>query len=140
MKNSFTNLLIKSWLVWSALMVTVAAQAQTISLPAVSASITFTNPITSSNMSLVVDNTPGDEAYTEVATIAGTPCRKIPAGKFMYISCNRATIPTSQNNLLIAVTYYGNSANNIWFNYNSTSTTYAGADFQKINDGDWVTT
>ncbi|MBI3883492.1 MAG: carbohydrate-binding protein [Sphingobacteriales bacterium] len=114
----------------------VGLKAQNITLPAVSASITFTNPTTQNNMSLVID---GGEGYTEVATIGGVACRKVPSGKFMYVSCNRGTIPTTERNLLIAVTYYANSNNNIWFNYNSTTNNYQGADFQKTLSNTWAT-
>ncbi len=125
------------------LIITVSLQtvvfAQGITLPPVSASIQFTNPITSSNMFMVVDGNPADEAYTEVATLGGVQCRRIPAGKFMYVGCNRATIPTSQNNLMIAITYYAGSNNSVWFNYNGTSNDYQGADFQKTKSNQWVT-
>jgi hypothetical protein len=113
--------------------------AQGIALPPESASIQFTNPVVSSNMSLIVDNNAGDEAYTEVATIGGVQCRRIPSGKFMYITCNRPAIPTSQNNLLIAVTYYAGSNNALWFNYNSTTNNFQGADMQKSKSNDWAT-
>jgi len=113
--------------------------AQVITLPPVSASIQFENPITSSNMSLVVDGNPAAEAYTEIATLGGIACRKIPSGKFMYIACNRTAIPINQTNLMIAVTYYAGSNNSIWFNYNSTSNDYQGADFQKTKSNQWVT-
>ena len=113
--------------------------AQGIVLPPESASIQFTNPITSNNMSLVIDNNAADEAYTEVATIGGVQCRKIPSGKFMYVSCTRSAVPISQNNLMIAVTYYANSNNSIWFNYNGISNSYQGADFQKTKTNQWVT-
>ncbi|UEG49096.1 carbohydrate-binding protein [Ferruginibacter lapsinanis] len=115
-------------------------QAQNITLPSDSASIVFTNLIQSNNMSLVVNNDVNAEAYTVSANINGTPCRKIPAGKFMYITCNRSFIPTSQTNLLIAITYYANSNNNIWFNYNSIVNNYQGADFSKTKTNQWVTT
>src|SRR5688572_24671374 len=102
MKKNFTSFLIRVVFVLLAVFAQTILRAQTIILPAVSASIEFTNPIVSSNMSLVIDGNPAAEAYTEVATIAGVQCRRIPSGKFMYIGCNRPTIPTSQNNLLIA--------------------------------------
>jgi hypothetical protein len=140
MKKNFTPFLIRVVPVLVTVFVQTTLTAQTITLPPVSASIEFTNPIVSNNMSLVIEANPAAEAYTEVATMAGVPCRRIPSGKFMYISCNRPTIPTAQNNLLIAVTYYGNSANNIWFNYNGTSNNYQGADFQKVKNNQWVTT
>lgn len=118
----------------------VVVVAQGISLPPEVASIEFTNPILSSNMFMVVDGNPAAEAYTEVATIGGVQCRRIPSGKFMYIGCNRTAVPTSETSLLISITYYGNSANNIWFNYNATSNNYKGADFQKVKNNQWITT
>ena len=113
--------------------------AQTITLPPQAASIQFSNPIVSSNMFLVVDGNPAAEAYTENATVAGVACRKIPSGKFMYIGCNRAAVPTSQTNVMIAITYYAASNNSVWFNYNGLTNNYQGADFQKTKSNQWVT-
>jgi hypothetical protein len=140
MENKIILYLMKFLLIMGlTLIMPVMVIAQGITLPAVSASIQFTNPIVSNNMFLVVDNNPADEAYTEVATIGGVQCQRIPSGKFMYVGCNRAAVPTSQNNLLIAVTYYANSNNSMWFNYNGISNDYQGADFQKTKTNQWVT-
>lgn len=116
------------------------SKAQQITLPSDSASVQFANPIQSNNMQLVITDDTNAEAYTIADNILGTPCRKIPAGKFMYLSCNRSFIPTSQTNLLIAITYYANSNNTIWFNYNSITSNYQGADFSKTKTNQWVTT
>jgi hypothetical protein len=91
-------------------------------------------------MFMVTDANTAAEAYTEAATLGGISCRKIPSGKFMYLGINRSAVPNTETNLLISITYYGNSANNIWFNYNSTTNNYQGADFQKVKNNKWVTT
>lgn len=113
--------------------------AQSITLPTEAASIVFDNPIVYNNMTFIVENNPSNEPFTDVAIMAGVTCRRIPSGKFMYVGCNRAVIPASQNNLVIAITYYAGSNNNIWFNYNSPTNNYQGADFQKTKSGQWAT-
>lgn len=115
-------------------------KAGSITLPAESGSIKFSDPIVASNMSLVVETNQSAEAYTEVVTIDGVQCRKIPAGKFMYVSCSRSAVPTSQANILVAITYYANSNNALWFNYNSNTNNYSIADFGKTKSNQWVTT
>ena len=138
MKKS-TTLLVTSLFLFCAIFAQGKLHAQSITLPAESASITFTNPIVSNNMTMIMDNNPSNEPYTTISTIAGVQCRRIPSGKFMYVGCNRAVIPASQNNLVIAITYYAGSNNNIWFNYNSPGNNYQGADFQKTKSDQWAT-
>jgi hypothetical protein len=140
MQKNILSVSSKYLLVLSIFFIHSMTMGQGITLPAESASIKFTNPVVTNNMFMVVDGNTGAEAYTEAATIGGVQCRKIPSGKFLYVGCTRAAVPTSENNLLISITYYGNSANNIWFNYNSISNNYKGADFQKVKNNDWVTT
>jgi len=113
--------------------------AQNITLPATNDSLLFSNSIVSSNVGLVIDNGSGDEAYTIQTTLGGVQCREIPSGHFMYITCNSTEIPTSQNDLVIAITYWSASSNNIWFNYNGTGNDYTGGDFPKPGGGQWVT-
>lgn len=140
MKKTISLFFIKLFLGILITIASTAVMAQSISLPPASASIKFTSPLQTNNMSLVIDGNPAAEAYTEAATIGGVQCRKIPSGKFMYIGCTRAAVPTAETNLLIAITYYGNSGNSIWFNYNGTTNSYQGADFQKVKNSQWVTT
>lgn len=95
---------------------------------------------TADGVALVVETNPVQEAYTISDYINGSACRKIPAGKFMYLIVDKTKIPSNANNLIVKITYYGNNAYNLWFNYNSTSGDYQGGDFAKSKTDSWVTT
>lgn len=103
-------------------------------------SIKFTDPVQLTGMSFVNETNTGAEAYSESAVIGGVSCRKIPAGKYLYIKCDRSIVATSQNELVIAITYYDNSNNSLWFNYNSLNGDYKIADFRKTKTNHWITT
>ena len=103
-------------------------------------SITFTNPVVAIGMSFVNETRLAAEAYSESAVIGGISCRKIPAGKFLYIKCDRTIVPTAQTEVIVAITYYDNSSNSLWFNYNSLTGNYKVADFQKTKTNKWITT
>ena len=118
-----------------------SVQAQSVDLSSdPECSITFTNPVQSNGMSYVLETSSGAEAYSESAVIGGIQCRKIPAGKYLYVKCDRSVVPTSQYEIVIAITYYDNSSNNLWFNYNSLSDDYKIADFAKTKTNHWITT
>ena len=104
------------------------------------ASIKFTTPVQTSGMSFINETSNGAEAYSESAILGGESCRKIPAGKYLYIKCDRSIVPTSQNELIVAITFFDNSSNNLWFNYNSLSGDYKIADFAKTRTNKWITT
>lgn len=119
----------------------IAVNAQSVNISSdPDGSIKFTNPVQSSGMSYVIETGSGAEAYTESAVMGGVSCRRIPPGKYLYIKCNRSVVPTSQNEVVIAITYYDNSNNNLWFNYNSLSGDYKVADFKKTKTNQWITT
>ena len=105
------------------------------------ASISFANGGVSENgIRLVNTSDTNAEAYTVSDYICGSSCRKIPSTKYMYLIVDKNIINSSDNNLVISVTYYGNNANNLWFNYNSTIADYSGADFAKVKEHAWITT
>lgn len=137
MKNNllyFLTLIV--FLFWSYLL-----HAQTVDLSSdPEASISFTDPLNAVNMSFVLETSAGAEAYSESAMIGGLPCRKIPAGKYLYIKVDRSAVPATQRELVVAITFYDNSSNNLWFNYNSTSGDYKIADFTKSRTNKWITT
>ncbi|MBR6311071.1 MAG: hypothetical protein IKR52_07750 [Paludibacteraceae bacterium] len=110
-----------------------------LNFPTPVAYVNFSNN-TSQGASYVENSNPDDEPYTEAANIGGSACRKIPSGKFMYVKFDRNAVPSSQRQVMIKITYYGNNSNALWFNYNGTSNDYAGADFTKVNADGWVTT
>jgi hypothetical protein len=102
--------------------------------------IRFTSPVESIGMSFVNETSPSAEAFSQSAVIAGEACRKIPSGKYLYIKCDRSVVPSSQAELVVAITYYDNSNNNLWFNYNSKTGDYKVADFKKTKTNQWITT
>lgn len=111
------------------------------------AEVNFPTPVawinfndTTSSLATLVTGTSTDEGYTESTTFNGIACREIPSGKFMYIKCDRSAVPTTARQILISVTYFDNNSNSLWFNYNGTSNSYAGADITKYGTQGWVTT
>jgi len=95
---------------------------------------------TNDGITLVEENNSGQEAYTESAVMNGAACRKVPRNKFMYLKVDKTKVPSTANNLMFKITYYGNNTNSLWFNYNSTTNDYAVGDFTKVKTNDWVTT
>lgn len=116
-----------------------SANAGDIVLPAVAASIKFTNPVVASNMSFGIETNVSGEGYTEITTVDGIPCRKIPAGKFMYVNCNRTAVPTTAKKIILSITYYDNSMSYLWLNFTRNGTGWGGADFKKSNTKKWIT-
>ena len=95
---------------------------------------------TSDGITMVVENNPVQEAYTESANISGVACRRIPVGKFLYLRVDKSKVPSDVSNLIFKITYYGNNTHKLWFNYNSSSGDYQVGDFEKAKADDWVTT
>lgn len=112
-----------------------------VSIGNVIASISFANGgVTENGISLVDISDTSAEGYTVEDYIGGSSCRKIPSSKYMYLIVDKNIISSSDNNLIISVTYYGNNANTLWFNYNSTIADFSGADFPKVKEDAWITT
>ena len=141
LKSLFLTLLVAVFLI----SVTVIPGAETLetadAIGTVVASVDFSggNVATNNATFLNIGNS-ADEPYTEAANMGGSNCRKIPAGKFMYIGFNRGAVPTSERNLMIDVTFWDDNSNAIWFNYNGQSSDYAGADFNRTASKGWATT
>ncbi len=141
LKSLFLTLLVAVFLI----SVTVIPGSETLetadAIGTVVASVDFSNGnVATNNATFLNIGNSTDEPYTEAANIGGSNCRKIPAGKFMYIGFNRGAVPTSANNLMIDVTFWDDNSNAIWFNYNGRSNDYAGADFNRTASKGWATT
>lgn len=131
----------KSWFVLLFWMAAMAASAQSVDISSMpDGQIRFTSPVESMGMSFVNETSVTAEAYSESAVMAGEPCRKIPSGKYLYIKCDRSVVPTLQAQVVVAITYYDNSNNNLWFNYNAKTGDYKIADFKKTKTNQWITT
>lgn len=121
------------------LFIHLSALAGDITLPPVADWIKFTTPSQSLGLTLAVENNSSGEGYTQAATIDGVPCRKIPAGKFMYVTCNRNAVPSTARQLILTITYYDNSMNSLWMNYTRSGSGWGNADFKKSNTKKWIT-
>ncbi|TWV96265.1 T9SS type A sorting domain-containing protein [Chitinophaga pinensis] len=128
-----------SLLLFACLLSVCILKAGNITLPAASAWIRYTNPIQSGSLTLGLETNAAGEGYTEIATVDGVPCRKIPAGKFMYVRADRAAVPSTAKKVILSITYYDNSMNFVWLNYTRAGSNWGGADFKKSNTGKWIT-
>lgn len=128
-----------SLLLFACLLSVCILKAGNITLPAASAWIRYTNPIQSGSMSLGLESNAAGEGYTEITTVDGIVCRKIPAGKFMYVHADRSAVPSTAKKIILAITYYDNSMNYVWLNYTRAGSSWGGADFKKSNTGKWIT-
>lgn len=145
LKSIFLTLLVSVFLVSTTVIPGTGKLSETLEIAdaigTVVASVDFSNGNVNTNNATFLNITnSADEPYTEAANIGGSNCRKIPAGKFMYIGFDRGAVPTSANNLMIDVTFWDDNSNAIWFNYNGTSADYAGADFNRTASKGWATT
>ena len=68
-------------------------------------SIDLTDPIIENNLTFVLETNPSEEAYTIATIISGTQCRHIPQDRYAYFTTTNASIQTSDNNLLISITF-----------------------------------
>jgi len=128
-----------SLLLFACLLSACILKAGNITLPAASAWIRYTNPIQSGSLTLGIETNTAGEGYTEIATVDGVPCRKIPAGKFMYVRADRTAVPSTAKKVILSITYYDNSMNFVWLNYTRAGSNWGGADFKKSNTGKWIT-
>jgi len=68
------------------------------------ASIVFTNPATNNNLTHTFSSSSSSENYSFQTTKGNLTCRQIPAGKYGYFNVNDATIPSTQNNVIVNIT------------------------------------
>lgn len=83
------------------------------------ASYEFSSPTVSNNISFVFSSTSTAEAYTVPTTKADSACRHIPPSKYGYFNVNDATIPSTQNNLIVNITFFDESSTKINLQYNA---------------------
>jgi len=86
---------------------------------------------------------PGQGFYTEAVTYENTPCRKIGDGKFLYLQVERTAVPSTERELIIAITYFDDSNGQVAFDYNAVGNdngaAFRNAGFSKNGSKSWVT-
>lgn len=103
------------------------------------ASIVFSNPIVNNNLTHTF-STSTSESYTFQTTKSGVPCRQIPASKYGYFNVNDAAIPSTQNNVIVNITFYDEGNTNISFQYNANDgNNYKSLSFKQTASNNWVT-
>lgn len=104
------------------------------------ASIVFTSPVTSDKITHIFSTSTSSESYTLNATKAGITCRHIPSSKYGYFNVNDATIASTENNLIVNITFYDESSTKINFQYNANDgNNYKSLSVQQSGSNNWVT-
>jgi len=104
------------------------------------ASIVFSNPVVSNNITFIFNASSSAEAYSLPVTRAGLACRHIPPGKYGYFNVNDATIPSTVNNLIINITFFDESSTKINLHYNANDgNNYKSLSVQQSGSNNWVT-
>jgi hypothetical protein len=104
------------------------------------ASYEFSSPTVSNNISFVFSSTSTAEAYTVPTTKADSACRHIPPSKYGYFNVNDATIPSTQNNLIVNITFFDESSTKINLQYNANDgNNYKTLSIQQSGSNSWIT-
>jgi len=104
------------------------------------ASIVFTVPSTSNNLSFIFNTTVSAEAYSLPATKAGITCRHIPPSKYGYFNVNDAVIPSTATDLIFNITFFDEASTKIQFQYNANDgNNYKSLSVQQSGSNNWVT-
>lgn len=104
------------------------------------ASIVFSSPTVTNNIAHVFSATTSSESYTVQTTKADSTCRLIPASKYGYFNVNDATVPSTQNNLIVNITFFDESSTKINFQYNANDgNNYKSLLIQQSASNSWVT-
>ena len=104
------------------------------------ASIVFSNPIVSNNLTHTITSSTTSEAYTVQTTKNGIGCRQISLSKYGYFNVNDAVIPSTQTNLIFNITFFdeGNPKINLQYNAND-GNNYKSLSISQTSTNGWVT-
>lgn len=103
------------------------------------ASILFTNPATTNNISLHITTNGGAEAYTEFTNKGDSACLFIPQGKYAYFKADDATITANDHNLIVRITYFDEGSGTLSFQYNAVNgINYEQQNLKKTNSNTWI--
>lgn len=104
------------------------------------ASIVLTDPVVSNHLTHFTVTDPNNEPYTIQTTIGGLECCQIPGSKYGYFNVDDATVASTENNLIITLTYYDNGTDDLAFQYNATGgTNYKHVGIKKTATNAWIT-
>ena len=126
----------KSLLLITALIATIT----TITAETPVASIVFSNPIVSNNLTHTITSSTTSESYTIQTTKNGIGCRQIPTSKYGYFNVSDAVIPSTQANLIFNITFFdeGNPKINLQYNAND-GNNYKSLSISQTSTNGWVT-
>ena len=104
------------------------------------ASIVFSNPIVSNNLTHTITTSTTSEGYTVQTTRNGVGCRQIPMTKYGYFNVSDAVIPSTQANLIFNITFFdeGNAKINLQYNAND-GNNYKSLSISQTSTNGWVT-
>jgi hypothetical protein len=117
-----------------------------IAIQAQEASIILSNNFVENNLEHIYrPGNPADEPYTIKTTKGGLECIEIPTGNMAYFKTNKAVIGSTDNNLIVKITFFDEGTGNFEFQYNSLASNggnynYKGQNIAKTGSNTWVTT
>ena len=104
------------------------------------ASIVFSSPAVNTNLTHTFSTSSSSESYTVQTTKGGAACRQIPASKYGYFNVNDVTIPSTQNNIIINITFFDEGNTKISFQYNANDgNNYKALSIQQTGSNNWIT-
>ena len=104
------------------------------------ASIVFSNPSVTNNLTHVFSTSSTSESYTFQTTKNAVACRQIPISKYGYFNVNDVAIPSTQNNIIINITFFDEGNTKINFQYNANDgNNYKALSIQQTGSNSWIT-
>lgn len=104
------------------------------------ASIFFSNPIVSTNLTHTFNASSSAESYTFQTNKGGQSCRQIPPSKYGYFNVNDATIPSTQNNVIVNIAFFDEGSTKMNFQYNANDgNNNKSLTIQQTGSNNWVT-
>ena len=96
--------------------------------------------VAGNNLDFLYQPDPGDEPYTVGTTKGGLECFEIPSGKFAYFRTTNNIIASTDNNLIIKITYFDEGTGDLQFQYNAINNdNYKSQNIAKTNTNSWIT-
>ncbi|NDP20490.1 MAG: T9SS type A sorting domain-containing protein [Paludibacter sp.] len=104
------------------------------------ASIVFSSPVVSTNLTHYTTTSTTSESYTIQTTKNGVACRQISLSKYGYFNVNDIAIPSTQNNLIFNITFFDEGSNKINLQYNANDgNRYKALSLPQSGSNAWVT-
>lgn len=104
----------------------------------INASITFTDPASENGISVLNNNDPNDEAYTEQQTKEDKDCRYIPPNNYAYFQVNDDLFDPNHDNVTFTIQYLDDSNGTFELQYNSKESENSSVVVSKTNTQTWV--